>query len=185
VAQTEVHIHGYAIVSDDDGIADSTGQTPASLRNEADWAYFQRELDLADFVAIGRLGHEANPNIKGRRRLVLSSAARGLEQRSDAWWWNPAQASWRETAETLLPEGGRIAVPGGQAVFDLFLRQGYDGFHLSRAHGVRLPAGRRLFAACESGQSAESVLRGAGLIAGPTQAIDAGAGVTLTLWRQG
>src|ERR1700684_415016 len=139
MAPLQIDIHGYAIVSDDDRIADSSGKTPASLRNGADWAYFQRELDRADLIALGRLGHEANPNVRGRRRLVLSSAARGLEQRNDAWWWNPAQISWREAAKILLPNGGRVAVPGGQAVFDLFLGIGYEAFHLSRAGGVLLP----------------------------------------------
>src|SRR5271169_3255695 len=43
-------IHGYAIVSDDDRIADASGGMPTTLRNEADWAYFQAELDRADLV---------------------------------------------------------------------------------------------------------------------------------------
>ena len=184
MAPLQIEIHGYAIVSDDDRIADSTGATPASLRNEADWAYFQRELDRADLIALGRLGHEANPNVKGRRRLVLSRAARGLEQRNDAWWWNPERASWREAMQILLPHGGRVAVPGGQAVFDLFLALGYDAFHLSRAHGVLLAGGRYLFAACERGMSAASVLRDAALSIGDIRTIDAEAGVTLEIWRK-
>ena len=180
----QIQIHGYAIVSDDDRIADSAGKTPASLRNEADWAYFQRELDRSDLVALGRLGHEANPNAKSRRRLVLSRGARGLERRSDAWWWNPVQASWREAVEALLPRGGRVAVPGGQAVFDLFMAIGYDAFHLTRAGGVLLARGRYLFAACERGMSAEGVLREAGLSAGPVETVDAAANVALTIWRK-
>src|SRR5580698_5048812 len=130
-----IEIHGYAIVSDDDRIADSSGRTPESLRNDADWLYFQDELDRADIVALGRLGHEANPNFKERRRLVLSSAAHGLEGRVDAWWWNPAETSWAQVAARLLPNGGRVAVPGGQAVLELFMAVGYDSFHLSRAGG--------------------------------------------------
>jgi hypothetical protein len=184
MAPLQIEIHGYAIVSDDDRIADSSGATPAALRNEADWTYFQRELDRADLIALGRLGHEANPNVKGRRRLVLSRAARGLEQRSDAWWWNPDRASWREAMQILLPDGGRVAVPGGQAVFDLFLGLGYEAFHLSRARGVLLPGGRYLFAACERGTSAGAALRGAALHVGDVKTIDAAAGVTLEIWRK-
>ena len=179
-----IEIHGYAIVSDDDGIADADGRTPKSLRNDADWAYFQSELDRADLVAIGRLGHEANPNVHRRRRLVLSASARGLEQRDDAWWWHPAAMPWREAATRLLPNGGRVAVPGGQAVFDLFRELGYDAFHLTRAHGVLLPHGRRLFAACEGGLSGEAVLTAAGLKPDAAQTIDAAADVTLTVWRR-
>jgi hypothetical protein len=180
----EIQIHGYAIVSDDDRIADSSGRTPESLRNDADWAYFQGELDRADIVALGRLGHEANPNFKERRRLVLSSAGRGLEQRPDAWWWNPVRSPWREVAATLLPSGGRVAVPGGQAVFDLFMTIGYDSFHLSRAGGVLLAGGRSVFAACERGLSADSVLTDAGLRPDGAQIIDVAARVTLNVWRK-
>ena len=68
-------IEGYAIVSDDDLIAGPDGRTPDALRNEADWAYFQRELDRADLVALGRLGHEANPNVRQRRRTSWMRSA--------------------------------------------------------------------------------------------------------------
>ena len=51
--------------------------------------------------------------------------------------------TWEEIAARVLPSGGRVAVGGGQVVFDLFLMIGFDGFHLSRAHGVA-PA-RRTF----------------------------------------
>lgn len=176
-------IHGYAIVSDDDRIADAEGAMPAALRNEADWAYFQAELDRADLVAIGRASHEATPNVKRRRRLVLSRSARGLERRADAWWWNPEALPWPEVVAELLPGGGRVGVPGGQAAFEVFLKLGFAAFHLSRAGGVALPGGRGLFATCEAGDSAERVLGAAGLRAGERIAIDASAGVTLTLWR--
>ncbi|HEV7253219.1 MAG TPA: hypothetical protein VGN97_08970 [Mesorhizobium sp.] len=178
-----IEIHGYAIVGEDDRIADSSGQTPPSLRNAADWAYFQAELDRADMVALGRLGHEANPNVKGRNRLVLSSSAGGLERRHDAWWWNPAATPWAEAASTLLPEGGRVAVPGGQRVFDLFLRLGFTAFHLSRAEGVFTGPGTGLFSACDKGQRAETVLARAGLFPGERRVIDEAAPVSLTLWR--
>ena len=78
-----VEVHGYAIVSDDDCIADAGGAMPRALHNEADWDYFQRGLDLADLVVIGRTSHEVTPNRKGRRRLILSRQAAGLEQRAD------------------------------------------------------------------------------------------------------
>ena len=49
-----VEIHGYAIVSRDDRIADAAGDMPESLRNDADWTYFQAGLDASDWVALGR-----------------------------------------------------------------------------------------------------------------------------------
>jgi hypothetical protein len=55
-------IHGHAIVSDDDKIADAHGRMPAALRNEADWRRFQDELDRAAAVLLGRRGHFAHPD---------------------------------------------------------------------------------------------------------------------------
>jgi len=178
-----IEIHGYAIVTDDDKIAGPDGATPPCLRNAADWTYFQGELDKADLVALGRFAHDANPNLKGRRRLVLSRAAVGLERRRDAFWWNPAGIAWRDVASELLPSGGRVAVPGGQGAFDLFLGFGYRAFHLTRCHGTTAPGGRALFSACDRGLTAEAILSGAGLLAAQTLELDANAGVMLTIWR--
>lgn len=183
MAPLSIEIHGYAIITDDDRIAGADGATPRALRNDADWDYFQRGLDQADLVALGRLGHEANPNIRRRRRLIVSGGVRGLETRDGENWWNPHSLSWREAAAALLPVGGRVAVPGGQGVFDLFLGVGYAAFHLSRARGATAPGGRAIFSACDSGISAEDVLRGAGLKADEERVLDAAANVTLTVWR--
>ncbi len=178
-----IEIHGYAIVSLDDRIADADGAMPASLHNDADWAYFQSELDRAELVALGRASHEATPNLERRRRLVLSRQGRGLELRDDGLWWNPLALPWSEVASGVLAQGGRVAVPGGQAAFDLFLALGYTAFHLSRA-ATRLPGGRALFSACERGETADAVLAASGLTPGPTSLIDPAAGVTLTVWRR-
>ncbi|HXW21154.1 MAG TPA: hypothetical protein VEK35_11670 [Roseiarcus sp.] len=183
MASPLVEIHGYAIVTDDDRIAGPDGATPLGLRNEADWTYFQGELDKADLVAIGRLAHEANPNLRQRRRLVLSRGAKGLERRADALWWNPREMPWAEVASELLPKGGRVAAPGGQGAFDMFLRIGYRAFHLTRHRGVAAPGGTAVFAACDSGLTAEEVLSGAGLVANVSVKLDASAGVSLTIWR--
>jgi hypothetical protein len=179
-----IEIHGYAIVSDDDRIADADGIMPASLRNEADWAYFQAELALADWIAVGRLAHAATPNSRGRRRLVLSREARGLERRADAWWWNPSQLPWGEVAAGILPQGGRVGVPGGRAAFDCFLDIGYCAFHLSRVEGLLLPQGRPLFGRTERGFPAQRILAEAGLALSESSVLDAAAGVTLTVWRR-
>ncbi len=179
----KVEIHGYAIVSDDDRIADAAGQVPSGLRNDADWTYFQGELDLASLSVLGRLGHAANPNVKRRRRLVLSTSVADLEERSDAWWWNPAAIAWPDVAGALLPSGGRVAVPGGKRVFDLFLGIGYDAFHLARARGVRVPQGVAVFSDCDGGESAEAVLARHGLTPGPVKVIDPSAPVDMSIWR--
>ena len=179
-----IEIHGYAIVSEDDRIAGVDGQTPTALRNEADWLNFQRELDLADLIVLGRRGHQANPNVKGRRRLIVSNSAAGLEAREGDIWWRPAVAPWSQASAALLPHGGRVAVPGGQGVFDLFLEIGYDAFHLTRAEGVKAPGGRALFSACDHGDRAEAVLLRAGLQARETRILDEAARIVLQIWRR-
>ena len=181
----DIEIHGYAIVSAVDRRADPEGRFPKALMNDADWAYFQAELDLCALTVLGHASHIATPNAKNRRRVVMSRRAAGLEQRDDAWWWSPARVSWAEVAPRLLPEGGRVGIPGGQVAFDHFLDAGLTSFHLSRAHGVTLPGGRGVFSAVERGERAEDVLARAGLVAGEVRVMDEAAGVTLRVFGVG
>ena len=180
-----VDITGYAIVSDDDKIAGADGLTPASLRNPKDWELYQRAQELADLVVFARRSHELEPNTHKTPRLVVSrEAAAGLEQRPDGWWWDPRRTTWEEVAIRVLPNGGRVAVGGGQVVFDLFLMIGFDGFQLSRAHGVTLPGGRSVFSACDKGVPAATVLEQHGLSLSKTIPLDPAHGVEMTIWRR-
>ncbi|WP_230533826.1 hypothetical protein [Microvirga roseola] len=181
---SKVEVHGYAIISDDDRIADASGHTPEALRNDADWAYFQAGLDSSALTVLGRLGHEANPSPRGRLRMILSSSSPGLERRPDGWWWNPEKLPWDQAIRTMLPNGGRVAVPGGRRVFDLFLGIGYDTFHLSRAEGVRVPGGVALFSACDQGRGAEALLAERGLRPGSRLILDPAVPVSLVIWRK-
>jgi hypothetical protein len=177
-------ITGYAIVSDDDKIAAADGMTPVSLRNEKDWELYQRAQDEAALVVFARRSHELEPNLRKNPRLVVSREALGLEQRPDSWWWDPRRVTWESVAAKLLPNGGRVAVGGGQVVFDLFLMIGFDGFHLSRAHGVKLPGGRSVFSACDAGVSAARMLEQHGLSLSKTIPLDPTHGVEMTVWRR-
>ena len=180
-----IEIHGYAIVSDDDKIADAAGEVPPSLRNDKEFAAYQQALAAADLVVFARKSHENEPETHGRPRMVVTREAKGLEQRSGVWWWNPADVSWREVVAKALPDGGHIAAPGGQGVFDLFLGIGYDVFHLARARGVTLPGGRAIFSACETGTSAEAVLAQHGLRQVERIEVDAAQRVEMNIWRKG
>jgi hypothetical protein len=180
----QLDITGYAIVSDDDKIADADGLIPPSLRNEQDWQLYQREQEVANLVVFARRSHELEPNIHKTPRLVVSREAAGLEQRPDGWWWDPRRTTWEEVAARLLPTGGRVALGGGQVVFDLFLMIGFDGFHLSRAHGVKLPGGRSVFSACDKGVPAATVLEQHGLSLSKTIPLDPAHGVEMTIWRR-
>ena len=175
-------IHGHAIVSADDRIAGPGGLTPPELRNEADWRRFQSALDAAAVTVLGRLGHEANPNTKGRNRLVLSSSAAGIARRADAWWWNPADVPLEVALGRAAPGGGIVAVPGGRRVFDLFLALGFDEFHLARALSVRVPGGIPVFSGVAEGRPADAELAAHGLVAQETELLDSQAKVTLTRW---
>jgi hypothetical protein len=175
--------HGHAIVSDNDRIAGPDGLTPEALRNDADSARFQGALDAAAVTVIGRLGHEANPNVRRRNRLVLSSAVRDIARRAEAWWWNPADLPIDEALAIAAPQGGVVAVPGGRRVFDLFLGIGFDAFHLARAEGVTIPDGIPVFSGVAEGRTAETILAAHGLVAGPVEMLDLAAPVSLTVWR--
>ncbi|MCX5495001.1 hypothetical protein OSH11_09815 [Kaistia dalseonensis] len=177
-------IHGHAIISDNDCIAGEDGLTPESLRNEADWARFQAELDRAALVVVGRIGHEVNENTRGRPRMIVSSRANGIEKRDDGWWWNPGRASLGEALRLAAPQGGLIAVPGGRRVNDLFLSLGFDAFHLARKKGVTIPNGTPAFTRAWAAGSVERLLAGHGLHAGAPIDLDPAAGVTLTIWAR-
>jgi len=178
-------IHGHAIVSADDRIADAEGKAPPVLHNAADWERFQAALDAAAVVILGRRGHERHPNPHGRNRLVLSSSANGIERREDAWWWNPTHANMDEAFAKAMPGGGVAAVVGGQRVFDYFLAPGYDRFELSRIATVTLPGGVAIFSPVATGFRAEDVLRAVGLRPSTSELIDTEAQVTLTVWLPG
>jgi len=177
-------ILGLAIVSQNDCIADAQGNMPEALRNDADWALFQSELDRASLTVLGRLGHEAHGNAKQRRRMIVSSHSSGLEKRPDGWWWNPELLDWQTAVARAVPQGGVIAVPGGQGVFDLFLQLGFDQFHLTRAEGIEIPGGRPLFSGVSNALTAESILAAHGLQPRETVTIDPAVPVTLTPWTR-
>ncbi|MGG7564741.1 hypothetical protein ACQ5SO_01090 [Rhodovulum sp. DZ06] len=175
-------IHGYAIVCEDGCIADASGALPRALMNDADWAYFQAELDRADITILGRTSHEATPNLKRRRRVVMTRAAAGLDQAEElVLFWNPEIVPIDAMLMRLLPEGGRVAIPGGSAPFGLFLPR-FDGFHLSRKAGIRLSGGTQLFPT--AAPTPEAALSLAGMTPGEVQDIDPEDGVTLTVWTR-
>lgn len=161
--EQRLRIEAYVIVGDDDMICDADGVMPESLKNDADWGFFQSGLDAADVCVLGRKNHEVSPNPKGRLRLVLTASVSGVDSSGDAVFWNPADTSLDTALACFETKVDHLAVVGGQAVFDFFLSEPYryTRFHLSRIAGVLIPNGRATFSAIEShpGLSAEDVLR--------------------------
>ena len=184
-ASRPIEIHGYAIITDDNMISGGDGIMPSFLRNAKDWEYYQAGLARADVVVFGRRSHENEPNTTGQRRIVVTRSVPGFERRSDAHWWNPESFPWAQVAYELLPDGGEVAAPGGQSVFDLFLGVGYTAFHLSHKRGYSIPGGQTVFSACADGRSAEQVLAASGLRVNEVIPLDPADRVEMNVWRRG
>lgn len=172
-----IEITGHAIVSADGRIADRHRQMPDVLRNETDWARFQRALDRAQLVILGRLGHEAHPN-PGRRRLVVTSRV-GKLQRVDelTTLWNPAAVDFSDVLDEIGIGEGAVAVTGGQQVFDLFLPR-FTQFDLVTVDGALIPDG----VPCFSGGWPDEMLAQAGLRVTERELLEPG--VRLHVWRR-
>jgi hypothetical protein len=178
-------IEAYVIAAADGMLADASGVQPASLHFEADQRHFEEGLDRADVVVNGRHSNEAQPNSMRRRRLVVTRQVPGLALDPDnpnAQFWNPAGSSLETACAALGLSSGTVAVIGGPQVFALFLKLGYDCFHLSRAVTVRLPGGSPVFGREKFGGDPDAALTAAGLKPGPTRWLDEG--LTLTDWAR-
>lgn len=178
-------IRGYAIVSDDHMIADSTGIMPPALIFEEDKEYFERELDKADVVIHGRHSYEWQPSSRERRRLILSRRIAGIGPTPNnprALLWNPTGASFEEACRALGVASGIVAILGGPQAYEVFFGIGYDVFLLSRAAGVKLPGGVPVFPEVRMGQTPEEVLAKLGYVPGPTTYFDAEKKISLVNW---
>src|SRR5689334_21492349 len=161
-----VSIEGHAIVSADGMIAAADGTMPDALRCEADWMRFQRALDSAVLVVLGRKAHELFPN-PGRRRLVLTRSVADLEREPGdvrVALWNPAALDFAGVLVRLGLSQGTIAIAG---VFDVFVDT-YIAFDLTEVPDLTIPGGQRCF---RDGQPRE-VLARAGMRAGAPEVLD-------------
>ena len=177
-------IIGYVIASADGRIADASGH-PASLKLDADWRFFENGLNHVDAVVHGRHSHEGHPNSASRPRLIVTRSVPALApdpHNAEARLWNPAGASFEEACAALGLNSGTVAIIGGPLVYTLFLKRGYDCFHLSRAVNVRIPDGLPVFIReAPGGGEPEAALTAAGLKPGPTLWLDDE--VTVTDWE--
>lgn len=171
-------IIGHAIVSVDGRIADASGAMPDALRNEADWRRFQRRLDEAALVVVGRLGHRRHPN-PGRRRLVATRSVAALSpdpRDARASLWNPAGLPFDAALASLGVAEGTVAVAG---VFDLFLDR-FTAFDLAENHAFVMGPGLP----CFSGGHPREVLAGVGLRPAGWAILDPKGPVSLAEWRR-
>ena len=178
-------IEGYVIVSADGMIADAQGAMPASIRNDADQAFFQAALDRAAVIVHGRHSHEGQPNSPRRKRIVLTRTIDAIAPdpaNSKATLWNPAGASFEAACDQAGVGSGTVAIIGGPYVFGMFMDR-YDTFFLSQAPRLRLPGGEPCFPGVPQ-QSPQDILASHGLRAGDPQILDAANDVSVTPWRR-
>ena len=119
-------------------------------------------------------------------RLILTHSVPALAPdpgNPKARLWNPAGASFEQACAALGLSSGTVAIIGGPLVYTLFLKQGYDNFHLSRAVKVWIPDGLPVFIREAHGGEPEAALAAAGLKPGQTMWLDDE--VTVTDWEQG
>lgn len=181
-----ITFRGYAVVSADGFIADDRGHMPDALRFEADWAYFQAALDAADITLLGRHTHEAAPNLKRRRRLVVSRGVRAvIQEDARTWWVNSEDLAPASAVAAVAGTPADVAVVGGTGVFGWILEEGgFEEFHLSLAHQVSLSAGRPLFDDVEGLDAAIAKLEASGLETKERSWFDHEAGLELFIMRR-
>ena len=178
-------IEGYVIASADGMIADANGVMPPDLEHDADKRYFEAALDHVEAIVHGRHSQEFQPNTLRRRRLILTGAIEALARHPNnahALLWNPVGAPFEEACAALGVGAGTIAVIGGPIVYTMFLKIGYDAFHLCRAVNVLLPRGLPVFVKYLFGGEPEACLEAAGLE--PAETLWLGEEVTLTDWAR-
>jgi dihydrofolate reductase len=178
-------VEGLVIVSADGMIADANGVQPPALLIDADQRFFRERLDAADVLVHGRHSAEGGAGAAQRRRIVLTRRIANTAPDPDnpnAVLWNPRGAPFEAAWALLRQPPGRLAVIGGMDVFGLFLRRGYDVFHLSRVD-VRLPGGRPVFPGVPA-TPPEQMLSDSGLKPDATRVLDTTAGLTLVTWRR-
>jgi hypothetical protein len=180
-----IRIEGYVIASADGMIADAAGLMPPDLEHDADKRYFEYALDHVEAVVHGRHSQEFQPKTLRRRRLILTRGVGALARHPNnvhALLWNPVGAPFEEACAVLGVDSGTIAVIGGPAVYTMFLKIGYDAFHLCRAVNVLLPDGLPVFVRDLCCGEPEACLQAAGLRSGETLWL--GEEVTLTDWAR-
>ncbi len=180
-------IEGFAIISEDGMLADADRHIPPALVVEADQKFFHDNLERAAVVVQGRHSHEGGPRADSRHRLVVTQSVPALAPHPTfpkALLWNPRGASLEQAWARLGAPDGMLAVIGGADVNQIFLKRGYDAFHLSRVAGIRLPGGRPVFPDVSPTRTPEDILAKHGLKPGPRRTLDRTAGVTLVTWTR-
>jgi len=137
----KVIVIGHAIISTDCYIADVLGSMPSDLRSNSDWELFQEDLKHSDLVVIGRTSYEKFSENK-RNRLIPTTQINGYKMQDDLCFFNPNDISMSQVLLEYNPFPNKIAVAGGQGVYQLVFDQfAYSEFHLSVKENYELKEG--------------------------------------------
>lgn len=180
-----ITFNGYAIVSADGFIADSSGRMPEAICFEADWAYFRGAIRRADLMILGRHTHELSPSLTNRPRLVASRGVRAvIQENATTWWVNPKEVTPTSAVAVVAGSEAKAMVAGGTGVYGWVLEEGvYDEFHLSIARNVTLGTGRPLLDDINGLESMISAFGAKGLSLQETSWLDEDSGVELLIFR--
>ncbi len=177
-------LHGYAMTCRNDCIANSFGETPEGLLNAMQTKHFRAQMNECAGVILGRRAHEATPNPQQAVRAIMTRSVSALEHKEGGWWWNPATMELEKMLPMVAPNGGRIAVIGGQTTLEHFLESGLSALHVYRAESVAIQDGLKLLAECDRKTTVDMVLRDAGMELADRKLIDLKAPISLSTWRR-
>lgn len=177
-------LHGYVMTCRNDAVADASGNIPRSLQGMIEAPAFQKRLDPYEALIMGHLAHKAVPNRQQRTRIILSSKATALEHKEGGWWWNPGEMSLENMLRVAVPQGGQLAVHGGQFTLMYFLSIGLATVNVGRAESVAIQDGLKLFPNCDGKTTAEMVLKALGLNLQERELIDLRAPISLSTWQR-
>ena len=179
-------IEGYVIVSADGMIADAQGVMPASIRNDADQAFFQAGLDRAAVIVHGRHSHEGGRRAARRKRLVVSrqvattapdpaypNALFGIQPAQH--WKKPSNNSALATVPLPSSAAPKCSACSCRAT---------TPFTCRARRMPKIPGGRPVFNEVGPNATPEDVLMRHGLKPGPRRDLDAAAGVSLVTWER-
>ncbi len=176
---------GFVIVSADGMLTDASGQMPASLRYDADQAFFSDALDRVDVVVHGRHSFEDQPHSPRRARVRITRAVEALgpdDTLPNSIAWNPHGASFEAACNTARPGAQNIAIIGGPGVFAMLLPR-ISTFWLSQARRIQLPGGQRAIASPDHAMPQDVLMRH-GFAAQEPRILDAAQDVIVTPWRR-
>ncbi|QQR69607.1 MAG: dihydrofolate reductase [Alphaproteobacteria bacterium] len=150
--------HGLAVVSADFFLAQHKNHLASEWASAEDFRHLQEALDKAHGCVMGRVTHDLHPNIKKRRRIVLTrSIAAECITNHHTLFINPLEHDKTDFLEKIGNHSGgdRLCILGGADIYRFWLENhGYTGFDLTIEHNIMFGTGIALFQ-CREGNATD------------------------------